>query len=100
MSILTAAPFHDEAAAFEMVESIVWPNGPICPHCGNALVVRDWHNILNYRIGDSGACLECGGAIAGRFQKFTKPFGSRRMPVSLMKMGSESNFPARTILSR
>lgn len=35
MSILTAAPFHDEAAAFEMVESIVWPNGPICPHCGN-----------------------------------------------------------------
>lgn len=61
----------------------------ICPHCGNALVVRDWHNILNYRIGDNGTCLECGGAIAGRFQKFTKPFGSRRMPVSLMKLGSE-----------
>lgn len=34
MSVLTQAHFHDEAAAFEMVESIVWPNGPVCPHCG------------------------------------------------------------------
>lgn len=25
---------HDEAAAFEHVESILWPNGPVCPHCG------------------------------------------------------------------
>lgn len=33
MSVLYAAHFHDEAAAFEMVESIVWPNGPVCPHC-------------------------------------------------------------------
>ena len=54
-----------------------------CPHCANVLVVRDWHNILNYRIGEDGNCLECGGAIAGRFQKFTKPFGSRRVPVRL-----------------
>jgi len=36
MSVLTQPHFHDEAAAFEMVESIVWPNGPVCPHCGNA----------------------------------------------------------------
>jgi transposase-like protein len=35
VSVLTAAHFHDEAAAFEMVESILWPNGPVCPHCGN-----------------------------------------------------------------
>jgi transposase-like protein len=34
MSVLTAAHFHDEAAAFEMVESLVWPEGPVCPHCG------------------------------------------------------------------
>lgn len=34
MSVLTQPHFHDEAAAFEMVESIVWPNGPVCPHCG------------------------------------------------------------------
>lgn len=34
MSILTAAHFHDEAAAFAKLESVVWPNGPVCPHCG------------------------------------------------------------------
>jgi transposase-like protein len=26
--------FLDEAAAFEFVESIIWPDGPVCPHCG------------------------------------------------------------------
>lgn len=34
MSILSRAYFHDEAAAFEHVESILWPDGPVCPHCG------------------------------------------------------------------
>jgi transposase-like protein len=34
MSILSRPYFHDEAAAFEKLESIVWPNGPVCPHCG------------------------------------------------------------------
>jgi transposase-like protein len=33
-SILDQPHFHDEAAAFAKLESIVWPNGPICPHCG------------------------------------------------------------------
>lgn len=32
--IFTKAYFHDEAAAFAELESIVWPNGPHCPHCG------------------------------------------------------------------
>lgn len=34
MSILSRPYFHDEEAAFAKLESIVWPNGPICPHCG------------------------------------------------------------------
>ena len=36
MSILSKPYFHDEDAAYEKVESIVWPQGPVCPHCGNA----------------------------------------------------------------
>src|ERR1019366_6434695 len=28
--------FTDETAAREALEVIVWPNGPTCPHCGNA----------------------------------------------------------------
>lgn len=33
-SILNAKCFHDEAAAYAWVEARVWPEGPICPHCG------------------------------------------------------------------
>lgn len=36
MSVLTQAYFYDEAAAFEALEGILWPNGPTCPLCGNA----------------------------------------------------------------
>lgn len=33
-SVLSEPYFHDEQKAFETLEHIVWPNGPICPHCG------------------------------------------------------------------
>jgi transposase-like protein len=33
-SVLNEVYFHDEAAAFEALETILWPNGPTCPHCG------------------------------------------------------------------
>ncbi len=36
MSVLDKNPLRDEQAAYDFVESIVWPDGPICPHCGNA----------------------------------------------------------------
>ena len=35
MSILSRPYFHDEAAAFEHVEAILWPQGPVCHHCGS-----------------------------------------------------------------
>jgi len=54
-----------------------------CPHCGNAVVVRDWYHILDYRLTEKGCCRQCGGAVAGRFGQFGKPFGSRRVPVRM-----------------
>jgi transposase-like protein len=33
-SVLSAKHFHDEAAAYKWVEARIWPEGPICPHCG------------------------------------------------------------------
>jgi transposase-like protein len=32
--ILTAPQFQDEEAAFAFVEAALWPDGPVCPHCG------------------------------------------------------------------
>jgi transposase-like protein len=34
MSVLSRPIFHDEAAAFEHVERVLWPEGPVCFHCG------------------------------------------------------------------
>jgi transposase-like protein len=33
-SVLDAKHFHDEEAAYSYLEKRLWPNGPICPHCG------------------------------------------------------------------
>jgi transposase-like protein len=33
-SILSAPHFQNEAAAFAYVEAHLWPNGPVCAHCG------------------------------------------------------------------
>jgi transposase-like protein len=35
MSKLSKAAFHSEAQAFEYLEKTLWPDGPICPHCGS-----------------------------------------------------------------
>jgi transposase-like protein len=34
ISVLSAKALQDEASAYKWVESRVWPEGPICPHCG------------------------------------------------------------------
>ena len=50
--------------------------------------MRDWYNILNYRVTEDGHCRECSGAIAGRYQHFDQAFGSRRIPVRLSTQGT------------
>ena len=54
-----------------------------CPGCGKPVIERDWYEILNYALDDAGHCRHCGTAIAGRFGRFDKAFGARRIPVRL-----------------
>jgi transposase-like protein len=35
-SILESKALQDEAAAYAWVEARIWPEGPVCPHCGGA----------------------------------------------------------------
>jgi len=58
MSIdLTDPIFNDEHAAWEHFESIRWPDGPICPHCG---VINSYDKIIG-KTARSGLyrCHEC-----------------------------------------
>ena len=53
------------------------------PGCEEAVIVRDWYEIRAYHLTDEGACAFCGHRLAGRYGKFGKPFGARRIPVRL-----------------
>ncbi|HMC13801.1 MAG TPA: AmmeMemoRadiSam system radical SAM enzyme, partial [Gallionellaceae bacterium] len=52
-----------------------------CASCHAPLIVRDWYKINEYHLTENGTCQQCGAKLAGRFGKFTKPFGQRRIPV-------------------
>jgi pyruvate formate lyase activating enzyme len=54
-----------------------------CPGCATALITRDWHRILDYRVLADGRCSNCGTQIAGRFESFTGQFGRRRIPIAI-----------------
>ncbi|HZP93020.1 MAG TPA: AmmeMemoRadiSam system radical SAM enzyme [Burkholderiales bacterium] len=54
-----------------------------CPGCGKALIARDWHRILFYRLTAQGKCADCGAVVNGRFEKFAGQFGRRRIPVAI-----------------
>jgi transposase-like protein len=38
-SVLSEPHFQTEVAAFAYVEAALWPNGPVCPHCGETAKV-------------------------------------------------------------
>lgn len=57
MSILSRPYFHDEAAAFEFLESVVWTNGPVCPHCGGTDRIKPLQG-KSHRIGLK-KCYDC-----------------------------------------
>ena len=47
------------------------------------MIERDWYRIDAYRVRPDGTCEFCGATINGRFGKFERPFGPRRIPVRL-----------------
>ena len=54
-----------------------------CPGCGTALIVRDWYQILSYRLGPDGRCPDCGTPIPGRWEESPGDFGRQRIPVRI-----------------
>jgi len=50
-----------------------------CHSCGAEVLVRDWYEILDAKLGPGGTCSSCGTAIPGRFGERVRGFGRRRM---------------------
>ncbi len=64
-----------------------------CPGCKAPLIVRDWHQIVKYRLAPEGRCPDCGTPVAGRFEAFAGQFGRRRIPVAISP-GAAGKAPA------
>jgi pyruvate formate lyase activating enzyme len=54
-----------------------------CPDCQAPLIVRDWYQIKQYRLGADGHCPNCGAGVAGRFATQAGNFGRQRIPITL-----------------
>jgi pyruvate formate lyase activating enzyme len=54
-----------------------------CAACDQPVVVRDWYEIVDYRLTDSGECAHCGAAVPGVYDGPVGGWGSRRLPVRL-----------------
>jgi pyruvate formate lyase activating enzyme len=52
----------------------------LCPGCGEAVLERDWYEILAARL-DRGRCAACGTRIPGRFGDAVGTWGRKRMRV-------------------
>jgi transposase-like protein len=56
ISAMSARYLHDEGAAFAHLESILWPEGPVCPHCGS--ISGKHYDLRKTRVG-LRKCSDC-----------------------------------------
>jgi len=54
-----------------------------CSGCHTPLIERDWYNIVNYQLSPAGLCPVCDHAVAGYFERFSRQFGNRRIPIAI-----------------
>jgi pyruvate formate lyase activating enzyme len=54
-----------------------------CPGCAKPVIVRDWHEILDYTLTPDGRCGHCAAPLPGRFAAFDGRQGRHRIPVRI-----------------
>ncbi|MFZ5439932.1 MAG: AmmeMemoRadiSam system radical SAM enzyme [Myxococcota bacterium] len=54
-----------------------------CPTCHEPLIVRDWYELLEYRVTAKGTCPTCSTHIAGHFDAKPGTWGRRRQRVAM-----------------
>jgi len=52
-----------------------------CPGCAQAVVVRDWYELLTYALDGQGCCTACGTQLPGVYAGPPGRWGRRRLPV-------------------
>ncbi len=55
-----------------------------CAGCGARVIERDWYRLGEWGLSASGACLQCGEALPGRFAGPPGNWGRQRVPLRLV----------------
>ena len=58
-----------------------------CHQCGDRLIQRDWYQLGDYRLDDTGHCQGCGALLPGVFDGPAGGWGPMRRPVILGRRG-------------
>ncbi|MEH6466083.1 MAG: AmmeMemoRadiSam system radical SAM enzyme [Porticoccus sp.] len=56
-----------------------------CPSCRELIIERDWYQLGFWGLNEQGCCHACGERIAGVFEATPGDWGSRRVPVKLLR---------------
>src|SRR6266498_3273582 len=93
MLTLTNPIFHDEEKARKALEAVRWPDGPICPHCGNSnqdRIAKIEGNKQSHRRG-LYYCNECQGqftvTVGTVFERSKVPLTKWWMAAHMMNSG-------------
>jgi pyruvate formate lyase activating enzyme len=54
-----------------------------CTNCKNAVIVRDWYNVLSYHLSNDGHCQFCQHLCPGVFEGPPGVWGRKRVPVRI-----------------
>ena len=54
-----------------------------CHACGALLIGRDWYELSEWNLDESGCCSACGARCAGHFDRQPGTWGARRMAVRM-----------------
>ncbi|MDP1830047.1 MAG: AmmeMemoRadiSam system radical SAM enzyme [Archangium sp.] len=52
-----------------------------CQACREPLIIRDWYEVLEYRVTAEGRCPSCAASLVGHFDDKPGAWGRRRQPV-------------------
>ena len=56
-----------------------------CPQCKRRVIERDWYQLGEYRLDDTGHCQHCGYRLAGIFDGPREDFGPQRLRVKMIQ---------------
>jgi pyruvate formate lyase activating enzyme len=54
-----------------------------CSECGQKLIGRDWYQLSDWGLSETGECLNCGHVCAGVFNGLPGKWGRKRQPVRI-----------------